>query len=238
MLQHVAHEGPGAIAAWAEARGHRLETTRLDRGEPLPGVGDFDGLVLMGGPMSVNDEARYPWLVAEKRLIEATFQEDRRVLGVCLGSQLLAAALGCRVYRAAAPEIGWLPVATAAGAARSRTFQEIPVSFTPFHWHGETFDLPEGALHLAATDLVPHQAFEIEFDGGPGRGGALALALQFHLEATVDSVGAMTAAEFSAAPDPIRRTFPPEADLLAGPGRYSAVRPLLDGALDRLFGPA
>jgi GMP synthase (glutamine-hydrolysing) len=201
-------------------------------------VGDFDGLVLMGGPMSVNDEARHAWLIAEKRLIEATFQESRRILGVCLGSQILAAALGCRVHRAVAPEIGWLPVRRTPGATRSRTFAEIPPLFTPLHWHGETFSLPQGALHLAATDLVPHQAFEIEFDGGPERGGAMALALQFHLEATAESVREMAAAEFAAAPEAIRRTFPPEAELLATPSRYSAVRPLLNEVLDRLFGPA
>lgn len=237
-MQHVPHEGPGAIAHWAAARGHLLAVTRLDRGEVLPSVADFDALVLMGGPMSANDEAVHPWLTAEKHLIEATLQEDRRVLGVCLGAQVLAAVLGCRPYRAAATEIGWHPVTVRPEAARSRTFFDAPRGFTPFHWHGETFDLPAGAIHLAATDLVPNQAFEIEFDGGPARGGSLALALQFHLEATEESVRSMIAAEFAMASESARRFLPPERTLIAEPERYAAVRPLLDATLDRWSEPA
>lgn len=237
-MQHVPHEGPAAIAAWAAARGHSLEVTRVDRGEPLPAVEEFDLLVLLGGPMSVNDEALHPWLVEEKRLIEATIRSDRRILGVCLGSQLIAAALGRRVYPAPVPEIGWFPVRVLPAAARSRTFAEMPATFTPLHWHGETFDLPEGAIRLAESDLCPNQAFEIEFDGGPSRGGALALALQFHLEATDESVRAMVEADRAGSGcvpgAKAAGAFPGEAELLVAPAYYSAIRPLLDTALDGL----
>jgi GMP synthase-like glutamine amidotransferase len=244
VLQHVAHEGPAAIEAWAAARGHALSVTRLDRGEPLPDLADFDLLVSMGGPMSVNDEASYPWIAEEKRLIEAAVQSERRVLGVCLGSQLIASALGKRVFAAPEVEIGWYPVRVRRDAGRSRTFEgfEIGATFTPFHWHGETFDLPEGALHLAESDACPNQAFEIEFDGGPARGGALVLALQFHLEATEASVAALAAAEREArARGPAREAEAwraVEATLGAEPARYAANRPLLDGVLDRLTAPA
>ncbi|HET9950399.1 MAG TPA: type 1 glutamine amidotransferase [Candidatus Eisenbacteria bacterium] len=241
LLQHVAHEGPAAIADWAAARGHTLAATRLDRGEPLPAVGDFEMLVVMGGPMSVNDEAAYPWLVAEKEFIAATIREDRRILGVCLGSQMIAAALGKRVHAASRPEIGWFPVRARREAAASRTFGGVAGSFTPFHWHGETFELPEGAIHLAESDACPNQAFEIEFDGGPSRGGALALALQFHMEATEAGVRAMCEAEKESlargasggAAEPIS-----PANLLGEPSRYAALRPLLDDVLDRLTAPA
>jgi GMP synthase-like glutamine amidotransferase len=224
-LQHAPHEGPAGIEAWAAARGHVLAVTRLAHGEPLPAVDAFDVLVSMGGPMSANDEATYPWIAEEKRLIRTAIQADRRILGVCLGSQMVASALGKRVYAARGAEIGWFPVRVRPEAARSRAFAGMAPGgiFTPFHWHGETFDLPEGALHLAETDTCPNQAFEIEFDGGPGRGGALVLALQFHLEATEASVAAMCAAEGT--------TMAPE------PARHAAIRPLIDDVLDRLTAP-
>ena len=232
VLQHVPHEGPAAIAAWAVARGHTLTTTRLDRGEPQPDIDSFDALVVLGGPMSVHDEAAHPWLAEEKRLLERVVQRDRRVLGVCLGAQLIAAALGCRVTAAPAAEIGWYPVTLLPPAARSRTFAEMPPRIVPFHWHGETFDLPEGALHLASSERCPNQAFEVEFDGGPQRGGALVLALQFHLEATEAGVRAMIDADgASLACDP---GAPRPADLLADPSRWEAMRSLLDDVLDRL----
>jgi GMP synthase-like glutamine amidotransferase len=232
VLQHVPHEGPAAIAAWAAARGHAIATTRLDRGEPFPPLDAFEILAVMGGPMSVNDEDTHPWLAAEKRFLESVLQEDRRVIGVCLGAQLLAAALGCRVYPAREAEIGWFPVRTRANAARARTFAAMPETFTPFHWHGETFDLPAGAIHLAETDVCSNQGFEIEFDGGPARGGALAVALQFHLEATEASVRAMLDADgaaLSCAPG-----APRPAAMLDDPSRWAATRPLLDDLLDRL----
>jgi len=225
VLQHVPHEGPAAIEAWAAAHGHAIEVTRLDRGDPIPDVADFDALVTMGGPMSANDEAVHPWIAGEKRLIRAAIQEDRRILGVCLGSQMIASALGKRVASARLPEIGWFPVRVRSEAERSRTFAGAMAgtTFLPFHWHGETFELPEGALHLAETDACPNQAFEIEFDGGPSRGGALVLALQFHMEATEASVAAMCAAE--------------RMVIASEPAQYAALRPLLDDVLDRLTAP-
>ncbi|HEU4725392.1 MAG TPA: type 1 glutamine amidotransferase [Candidatus Eisenbacteria bacterium] len=234
-LQHVASEGPGSLVAWAKARGHSLETTRLDRGEPLPAVDAFDLLVVLGGPMSANDEAIHPWLVGEKRLIGETIQTDRRVLGICLGAQVVASALGRRVERMASSEIGWYPVRLRREAARSRTFEGMPATFTPLHWHGETFELPSGAIHLAESDHCANQAFEIEFDGGPSRGGALVLALQFHLEATAESVGAMLDAEeiCAAGPD-AGAPIPRREDLLGAPARFAAVYPLLERVLDRL----
>lgn len=236
VIQHVGHEGPGAIGSWARAREHAVAVTRLDRGEPLPAVADFDALVLMGGPMSANDEAIYPWLSAEKHLLEGAIQADRRILGVCLGAQIIASALGRRVYAASRPEIGWFPVRVRPEAARSRAFAAMPPVFTPFHWHGETFDLPEGAVHLAETDACPHQAFEIEFDGGPSRGGALVVGLQFHMEATAASVGAMCDADgasLACAPGAPR----PE-DIRGDEPKYASLAPLVAGMLDRWSAPA
>ena len=219
-LQHVPFEGPANIAAWAEMYGHLMTSTALFKGEPLPSPEAFDALVVMGGPMSVHDEAQYPWLVAEKKLIEQSIKSGKRVLGICLGAQLLADVLGAKVYRNKHKEIGWFPV---------RHLQEgsvsagLPRTFLAFHWHGETFDLPAGAVHLAESDGCANQAFEF--------GGGKTLALQFHLEVTRDSVAALIrncAADIT--PGPYVQS--PE-QMLGAADAFTALQPLLHQVLDR-----
>jgi GMP synthase-like glutamine amidotransferase/putative methionine-R-sulfoxide reductase with GAF domain len=178
-LQHVAFEGPGAIAAWAKSRHHALVGTSLFRGEQLPSAQEFDLLIVMGGPMSVRDDKEYCWLKDEMKLIDETLHAGKKVLGVCLGAQLLAHVLGSRVYPAREKEIGWFPVRMRPEAKLSRRTECMPDSFLTFHWHGETFDLPTGATHLAETTVCPNQAFEH---------GGQAIGLQFHLEVTPDIV--------------------------------------------------
>lgn len=178
-LQHASFEGPGHIGVWARERGHAMETIHLWRGEALPPVREIDLLVAMGGPMSVNDESTYPWLAAEKQLIRNCIGEGRFVLGVCLGLQLIAAALGARVYRNRVREIGWFPVRMTPAARKSAYLSNLPRSLEVLHWHGETCDLPPGCTHLAESDGCAIQAF-----GHPS-----ALALQFHLEAAKDGIG-------------------------------------------------
>ena len=178
-LQHVPFEGPAAIADWARARGHALTGSRLDLAEPLPGLADFDWLVVMGGPMGVADVAAYPWMQPELRLIREAVDAGRRVLGVCLGAQFIAHALGARVHPASEKEIGWFPVEAIHG---TDAFEGFPSRFTPLHWHGDTFELPPGATHLARGPACPNQAFQV---------GRRVLGLQFHLEATPESVGAL-----------------------------------------------
>lgn len=175
VLQHVAFEGPAAIEDWARRSGHAISRSRLDKGETLPDLAACDLLVIMGGPMSVNDEHLHPWLKEEKALVRKSIESGRAVLGVCLGAQMIASAMGARVYRGREKEIGWFPVrrVTADGAGAL-----FPETFTPLHWHGETFDLPAGAVRLAETDAVPNQAFQL----------GSAIGLQFHLEATPESV--------------------------------------------------
>lgn len=178
VLQHVAFEGPAAIGEWARRRGHIVRRSRLDAGESLPDVAAFDFLVVMGGPMSVNDEQDCPWLKEEKALVRRTTEAGRPVLGVCLGAQMIASAMGSRVYRGREKEIGWFPVRRVTDSGMGAVF---PAEFTPLHWHGETFDLPAGAVRLAETDAVPNQAFQL----------GSAVGLQFHLEATRESVKEM-----------------------------------------------
>lgn len=220
-LQHVPFEGPAAIARWAAARSHEIEGTRLFSGEPLPPPGTFDALVAMGGPMSANDEARFPWLTDEKRLIAEAAARGIPVLGVCLGAQLIAAAAGGRVYRSRMPEIGWFPVRLTRAAGTHPAFRGAPAEFVPLHWHGETFDLPRDAARLAGSAACSNQAFAL---------GSSVLGLQFHLEATADSVAALVAhcrSELVAAP-----YVQEEREIMAGAASVGSLHAILDGILD------
>ena len=180
ILQHVPFEGPAGIAPWLEARGARLQTTRLWAGDEPPAPESVDMVVAMGGPMSVNDERELPWLVGEKRCVAAAVRRGVPVLGMCLGAQLIASALGARVYPHRHKEIGWYPVTPTPAGGMSRWFQfarEGP--FPAFHWHGDTFDLPPGSLHLARSMACENQAFSY---------GEHVLALQFHVDSTSESI--------------------------------------------------
>ncbi|MBV8462784.1 MAG: gamma-glutamyl-gamma-aminobutyrate hydrolase family protein, partial [Acidimicrobiales bacterium] len=178
MLQHVDVEGPGTLAPLAAGRGLELRVLRPDRGQPLPRAEDLGGLVVMGGPMGVGEVDRHPWLADERRLVAEAVGRGLPVLGVCLGAQQLAAALGAEVRTLPAPEVGVGRVVLTSGGRRDRVFGpeygglaggEVPC----VHWHADTFDLPPGAVHLAATAACPHQAFRV---------GDRAYGLQFHVE--------------------------------------------------------
>jgi GMP synthase (glutamine-hydrolysing) len=183
VIQHVAPEGPGRIGAVLAARGIAVDVTRVDSGEPIPeGLDGLDGLVVMGGPMGVYEGDVYPHLLAEQRLIERAVAANMPILGVCLGSQLLAATLGAKVAPGPRKEIGWFTVTLEDGARGDPLFGAAPTSFIPLHWHGDVFDLPAGAVSLARSALTAHQAF---------RFGRAAYGLLFHLEATGEQVSTM-----------------------------------------------
>lgn len=178
VLQHVEYEGPASIATGLDERGVEVRVVRLDAGDAVPEAGELAGLVVMGGPMSVGDQSDHPWLVPERALLRDAVRRGLPVLGVCLGAQQLAAALGADVRPGPSQEIGTGRVVLTADGRRDRVFGpeygglrggEIPC----FHWHGDTFGLPSGAVHLAATAAYPHQAFRV---------GELAYGLQFHIE--------------------------------------------------------
>ena len=179
-LQHVPFEGLGSIAPWLERAGHGISGSMLYASPELPSVASIDALVVMGGPMSVNDEGAHPWLVGEKRLVRDTIDSGKPVLGICLGAQLIASALGSKVFRNAGKEIGWFPVEGI--ASEDPSLFRFPPSMPAFHWHGETFDLPPGATRIARSAACENQAFQL---------GASTLALQFHLETTPESARAL-----------------------------------------------
>ncbi len=178
-FQHVPFEGLGSIADWTAQRRHRVTATRLFAGDPLPALERVDWLMVMGGPMNIYEHARYPWLVSEKRFIQEAIAARKIVLGVCLGAQLIADALGAQVYRNAHREIGWFPVEKTRDATNARLFDVFPSTLEVFHWHGETFDLPVGAIHLARSEACEQQAFVY---------GECVIGLQFHLETTRASI--------------------------------------------------
>lgn len=171
-LMHVPFEGLGSMESWFVSQGWVVSRTRLFANERLPDPNDFDWLVIMGGPMGVYDEGEYPWLVQEKRFIEAGLSRDIPVLGICLGAQLIADVLGAKVSRNKYKEIGWFPVSLTKSGRRSQLVEGLPVQFTAFHWHGDVFATPEGAQSLAISEACPNQIF--------ARGKVL--GLQFHLE--------------------------------------------------------
>jgi GMP synthase-like glutamine amidotransferase len=173
ILQHADWESPGTYGDMLAARGLRGCVVRPDRGERLPDVRDFAAVLAMGGPMSVNDDVDLPWLTAEKRLVEAAISADVPYFGTCLGAQLLAAALGARVYRGPRPEYGMQPVSLTAAAGDDPVFAGLPGHLDVFHWHGESFELPVGAVRLAHGHDYPNQAFRV---------GRLGYGVQFHLE--------------------------------------------------------
>lgn len=177
-FQHVPFEGLGKIERWLVSRGHVLSSTRFYLGETPPeSVDGFEWLIVMGGPMNVYQHRDHPWLPSEKRVIRDAILAGKRVLGVCLGAQLIADALGGKVFQNSEREIGWFPVrAVPAGASSPFAF---PSEATVFHWHGDTFSLPPEGVWLARSDGCEHQAFAI---------GARVLGLQFHLEMTADEI--------------------------------------------------
>lgn len=174
-LQHIHFENLANIEIWAKDRGHKVSRTRLFNNERLPAMGDFDWLIIMGGPMNIHQEKKYPWLIQEKRFIEKAIKNKKVVLGICLGAQLIADILGGKVYKNKYKEIGWFQVSLTKEAEGSSIFNTLPEKFIAFHWHGDTFDLPSGCIRIATSEGCINQAFEYK---------SRVVGLQFHLESS------------------------------------------------------
>ncbi len=179
FLQHVPFEDPAAILRWAQERGHTITGSKLFAGERPPTHGDYDLLLVMGGPMSVHDEHQHDWLAFEKRQVREALDAGKKVLGICLGAQLLAEALGGAVEPMGHKEIGWFDVQRTDASDACPVFRGLPRAFVAFHWHGEQVTLPDGCRHLATNGACGVQAFSDD---------DRAFGLQFHLESTPASV--------------------------------------------------
>lgn len=177
-LQHVPFENLANIEKWAHKKSFNINKSRLFANETLPTTDSFDWLIVMGGPMNIYEDKKYPWLTPEKKLIEKAIKEEKMVLGVCLGAQLIADVLGGVVSKNTNPEIGWFPVET----VNNQGIFPLPSGFMAFHWHGDTFSIPPKAIHWAASKGCTNQAFLYANH---------VLGLQFHLESSPESVQAL-----------------------------------------------
>lgn len=179
IIQHVPHESPGWIINWLEGNDKSFRLVDIYRGDPLPPAREIEGLVIMGGSMNVYEEALYPWLAEEKRYIRNFIHEGKKVLGICLGAQLVAASLGARVKRNAALEIGWFPIEIHEDELPAKMQGVFPLHLLTFHWHGDTFEVPEGGAPFASSEACPNQGFAF---------GEHVLAIQFHPEMTESGI--------------------------------------------------
>ena len=223
VLQHANFEGPGEIAAWAGQRGHTVSVHHLYRGDPLPEYSAFDFLVVMGGEMNIYQYRDWPWLRAESAFIKEALAQGKPAVGICLGAQLIADALGSRVVQNPDYELGWFPISWTDEVRAA--FPGLPPQSKVLHWHGDTFALPPGATRLAVSAGCPEQGFVI-----PKR----CLGLQFHMEVDPALVEQYVASQGEWPTGP--HVQKPEAILSEAGSHCDSNRPLLHGMLDRFCG--
>ncbi|MFA8301018.1 MAG: type 1 glutamine amidotransferase [Hyphomicrobiales bacterium] len=184
LLQHNRNEPPPTIIEWGLSNNINIKVINLnDKDLKLPESNEVEGLIIMGGPMNAYQTEEYPWLIDEKRLIQNCIKDSKKVLGICLGAQLVAEALGAKVYYTDIPEVGWWPIYLTDAGKKCKFFGSLPSQFTCFHFHEQIFDLPKGAYNLAETNECPSQGFVYNDN---------VLALQFHLEIherTIQNIG-------------------------------------------------
>ncbi|NBC84168.1 MAG: amidotransferase [Bacteroidetes bacterium] len=178
IIQHVPFEGPGAIEKWAAERNYLYNIHKVYANERFPDVSDISGLVVMGGPMSVNDHAIFPWISDEIGFIKECIKQNVPVVGICLGAQFLAKAMNAKVYKAKEKEIGWFPITFNISRFPDK-MQPVDHQTDVFHWHGETFDLPGDCKLLASSKSTPNQLFLYE---------KRILGIQFHIELNHENI--------------------------------------------------
>lgn len=178
FLKHVPFEGPAFITQWAKSKGHRTSTTHIYKSENYPDLQSLDCLMIMGGSMNIYNESGNKNFVSEKKFIEMAIKADKKIFGFCLGSQILADILGAKVYPGQHKEIGWWPIKKVQDDKLPSTFDKLPPKFVAFHWHGDTYDIPSGAIRFAESEAFPNQGFIYDNN---------IVAMQFHLEMTKES---------------------------------------------------
>lgn len=179
VLQHVPFEDIGCIADWIHQNGHLVNYTKFYESDILPALTQIDWVIIMGGPMSIHDEQEFPWLKKEKAFVKHAIAENKVVIGICLGAQLIADVLGGQVTKNEHKEIGWFPIEK---VENTNLFQDFETSFSVLHWHGETFSIPKGATHLFQSKACKNQGFLYQNK---------VIGFQFHIEVTPASLWAM-----------------------------------------------
>ena len=223
VFQHVLHEGPCHIADWAALKGFEISTTHWYLGETEPSPDDIDWLVIMGGFMNIYEHRNHPWLVREKKFIRAAIEARKKIVGICLGAQLIADVLGGKVYQNPEKEIGWYPVRWLPSA--HKLIPSLPEQSRVLHWHGDTFELPPGAILNAESDGCRNQGFTWRNQ---------ILAFQFHIEVTPEAISALS--DHDRADLVPARYIQSEADIMAGKKSCEPNKKILDVWLNRLNG--
>jgi len=213
VLRHIPVEGPAALGPLMQARGMQADILDVDGKTAWPGLGSFQAIIILGGPQSVYAKGRWPEMAVEQDFVAAALKAGKPVLGICLGAQMLAQTLGAKAYfNPRGKELGWAPVSLAPGAGASGPLAGLPQSFEALHWHGDTFDLPQGCQHLASSAITPNQGFVL----------GKAWALQFHLEVEAEDIRAWVAEYKDEAGQHLKGD--PEADLARHYPQFKAVR--------------
>ena len=215
-FQHVPFEGLSMISEWASLNSYSVGATKFyEDNYKLPAIDDFDLLIVMGGPMGVNDDDTCPWLIAEKSLIKQSIGYGKYVLGICLGAQLIASVLGATVASMQEKEIGWFPIAFSDAVAGHSLLSGLNSAMVVLHWHGERFEIPDNAIHLASSAVCDNQGFIY---------GDKVLALQFHLEMDKAAVKRIV----KACPEDMMDSPNPQFsdDIIGGSTKYSSKRSL------------
>ncbi len=247
FLQHDPLDGPGALLEWATSRGHSVTTCLICEGQPLPPHDSFGLLVSLGGPMGAYENEKYPWLALEKQYLCDAYAAGKKLLGLCLGCQLLADALGGKAFRHTLKEFGWQPIEPtgegkkwfspddgelslpAVGADEKSSFLALDAhkksSFLAFQWHGDTYSLPPGAVQIASNNACEQQAFLI---------GDQVLGLQFHLEWT-EAMMRDALAEPGVAPPPSPSVQTPE-EIMSDLSLFKSGRKRFFTLMDRFVG--
>lgn len=224
IFQHVPFEGPAAVEPYIKKRGHQVEVKKLfdgDKAEPL----SADALIVMGGPMGARDEDKFAWLVEEKQALEVALKRDIPILGICLGAQLLADVLGAEVKPMGYREIGWFPVQASSDFLEHPLGRSFPRNFTPLHWHGDSFAIPQEAIALGSSEACANQGFVY---------GGRQVGLQFHLEFDQSSVRRL--ARNAADELDGSRYVQGEKEMLKQSAMFSAADQLLENFLDDFLG--
>jgi GMP synthase-like glutamine amidotransferase len=222
-LQHVPFEGLGSIEAVLKDKGHLLSSTHLYKSHALPDVNSFDWLIIMGGPMGIYEYDQFTWLKEEKSFIGKVIESGKIVLGICLGAQIIADVLGAKVYKNRHKEIGWFDISATPEINDTILANSLAPILEAFHWHGDTFDLPAGALNIASSDACKNQGFILD---------VRILALQFHLETTWESATALIEngrSELNGS-----KYVQSEKEILAIPSRFSCINQAMEKVLEAL----
>jgi GMP synthase (glutamine-hydrolysing) len=180
ILQHVPYEPPANIEKYLKEKNLKYSFTKFFNNEPFPDFSSFDVLIVMGGPMGVYDEDKFPFLKKEKVFIENAIKLGKKIFGVCLGAQLIADVLGAKVYKNNEKEIGWFPIYLTEEGKNTNIFNEFPKELIAFHWHGDTFEIPSGFKRVFYNETTQNQAFINDNE--------TILGLQFHFEVSKESV--------------------------------------------------